>query len=255
MFSIEHLHALRSAEIEKIVSHFAPGSRILELGAGTGRQAHELQERGFDIVAVEMAESNYAQARCFPVIDYDGRRLPFEPRSFDIVFSSNVLEHVPDLALLNAEIRRVLRPDGYCVHVMPTHAWRFWTTLTAFPAALQYAATLRSQLLPGWRSGRRDGNDLSEAWLRLARHLAAPLFQRRHGERGNAVSELWLFHPGWWRTHFRKNGFEIVHDEPMGLFYTGHMLFGPRLSLVKRARLAPVVGSACHLFKIRPLPR
>jgi hypothetical protein len=136
-----------------------------------------------------------------------------------------------------------------------SHAWRFWTTLTTFPAAIQHAATLRSQLLPRWLSGRRDGDDLSAAWLRLARNLAAPLFQSRHGERGNVVSELWLFHPNWWRTHFRANGFAIVHDEPMGLFYTGHMFFGTRLSLVRRAQLAPLLGSACHLFKIRPLPR
>jgi SAM-dependent methyltransferase len=254
LFSIEHLHALRSAETDKIVKFFHPGARILELGAGTGQQAKEIAGRGFDIVAIEIPNSNYAHARCFPILDYDGRHIPFERSSFDIVFSSNVLEHITDLHQINDEIRRVLRPDGYCVHVMPTHCWRFWTTLSAFPAALQYAASLRSQLLPRRAPDRRGLEDAAAAWLRLARHMAAPLFQCRHGERGNIISELWLFHPWWWRKVFRRDNFGIVHEEPMGLFYTGHVLFGSRLSLQRRAQLARAFGSACHVFKVRPLP-
>jgi hypothetical protein len=37
----------------------------------------------------------------------------------------------------------------------------------------------------------------------------------------------------------------------MGLFYTGHMTLGPGLSLARRERLAKVLGSACHLFKVQ----
>ena len=96
----------------------------------------------------KIPDSNYAQARVFPIIDYDGRHIPFDDASFDIVFSSNVMEHICDLHQTNREIQRVLRPDGYCVHVMPTHIWRFWTTLSAFPTAFQYAGALKSQLLP-----------------------------------------------------------------------------------------------------------
>ena len=78
---------------------------------------------------------------------------------------------------------------------------------------------------------------------------------RRHGERGNVISELWLFHPRWWRRNFRENGFAVVSDEPMGLFYTGEVLFGLRLGLAKRERLARVLGSSCHLFRLVPVPR
>jgi hypothetical protein len=78
---------------------------------------------------------------------------------------------------------------------------------------------------------------------------------RRHGERGNIVSELWLFHPRWWRRNFEENGFAVVADEPMGLFYTGHALIGRRLSFARRVRLARVLGSSCHLFRLVPAPR
>ena len=41
MFSMAQLNALRGAEIERVVAWFAPGARILELGAGTGQQSRE----------------------------------------------------------------------------------------------------------------------------------------------------------------------------------------------------------------------
>lgn len=251
MFSLEFLQLTRDLEIDKVVTFFRAGARILEIGAGTGQQAQKLAERGFEVTAVEVPDSNYAQARVFPVIEYDGRSLPFDNASFDIVFSSNVLEHVLDLRQINSEIRRVLKPGGYAIHVLPTHNWRFWTTLSAFPDALLYAATLRSRLLPRSPSVAAVRQSLA-AWWGVAKHLSRPFRQRRHGERGNIVSETWLFHPSWWRRAFRADGFESVHDCPMGLFYTGNMLLGTRLSMARRARLGATLGSACHLFEVRP---
>jgi SAM-dependent methyltransferase len=254
MLSIDHLNTLRRAEIEFLVSHLFKGARILEIGAGTGQQASDLAMRGFDVVAIEKDDSQYASHRLFPIVNYDGRNIPFDNNSFDIVFSSNVLEHVEDLAQINKEIRRVLKPAGYAVHIMPTHSWRFWTTLTALPAALQYVWDLRREIVPRRFFSSEETYRWAKAWLRVARHLVAPIAQRRHGERGNFISELWLFRPNWWRKAFRKNGFEIVSDEPMGLFYTGHMVFGQNWSLKKRAGVAPLLGSACHLFKVKPIP-
>ena len=253
MFSIVHLNTLRGAEVERVVAWFAPGARVLELGAGTGQQSRELAARGFAVEAIELAESNYAGDRLFPITDYDGRHIPFPDRSFDIVYSSNVLEHVPDLAQIHKEIRRVLRFDGRAVHVLPTHAWRFWTTISAFPTGVQCAAASGSQLRPHWPPSMSEARRLLEASLQAGRHLGSAFRQRRHGERGNLLTETWLFLPEWWRRNFRRNGFKVLRDEPMGLFYTGNMTFGARWSLAKRARLARVLGSACHIFELQPI--
>jgi SAM-dependent methyltransferase len=254
MFSIPHLNTLRKAEIDRIVTFFKPQAHVLEIGAGTGEQALELKRRGFDVTAIEIADSNYASDRQFPIIDYDGKHIPLPDASVDIVFSSNVLEHVAALSQMHAEIRRVLKPSGYCIHVLPTHGWRFWTMLSSFPDAIVYFFAEFPQLLPRALPGRLELSRLASVWYRSARYIAGRLLQRRHGERGNVFSELWLFRPQWWRRNFRENGFNVVRDEPMGLFYTGNMLFGSRLSLAQRERIASVLGSACHLFKIAPNP-
>ena len=68
------------------------------------------------------------------------------------------------------------------------------------------------------------------------------------------LSELWLFRADWWRKNFLGNGFEVVHDHPFGLFYTGNFLLGRRLSLARRERWARRLGSACHLWELRVAP-
>src|SRR5690606_37292582 len=147
---------------------------------------------------------------------------------------------------------RVLKPHGYAVHVLPTHVWRFWTTLSSFPAALQYACTLKGSLLPPRQLRMGAWGVCARAWLQAARHLASPFFQRRHGERGTVLSETWLFHPSWWRRNFRANRFEVIAEEPMGLFYTGNMVFADKWPMASREQIAARLGSACHLFKVAP---
>ncbi|QAZ69589.1 class I SAM-dependent methyltransferase [Solidesulfovibrio carbinolicus] len=254
MFSLKYLQELRAVEIDIIMAHLRPaGAHLLEIGAGTGQQAREIERRGFKVDAIEVCDSIYSDERVFPIVNFDGRNIPFEDNTFDIVFSSNVLEHVPDLVKIHQEIRRVLKPTGYVLHILPTHSWRFWTTLSAFAAAFQYASTLGSQLSPPRSITRASIKQFAAAWGIAGRHLLAPCFQRRHGARGNILSETWLFNPEWWRRNFKTNGFNIIMDKPMGLFYTGNMVFNSNWSFERRARISRVLGSACHIFELKSI--
>lgn len=254
MFSVRHLNALRSLEIEKVAPLIFPGARILDIGAGTGEQAAELSQRGFDVCAIEIANSDYAHDRVFPITDYDGLTIPFPNQSFDVVFSSNVLEHVPNLVRMHSEIKRVLRPNGFCLHVLPTHAWRFWTMMAGPPDAVVTFVSSIPRLLPRSAELRQEIPRLATVWYRTMRRCVGLAFPWRHGERGTGVSELVLFHPRWWRKNFRENGFILTYEKPMGLFYSGTMLLGPHLGFGKRAILAKYLGSACRLYKITPAP-
>lgn len=245
MFNLDALEMMRTVEIDRIVAYFPPGARVLEIGAGTGQQAAAISRRGFSIEAIELPSSRYGAVRDFPITDYDGRHIPFPDASFDVVFSSNVLEHVPDLAQLNAEIRRVLKPDGLCIHVMPTHGWRFWTTLTSLPACLQYVLAPPKSALPQDADAARP----SSRFQQLRRHFG------RHGAHGNVAAELWLFHPARWRQVFKAYGYEIVADRPIGIFYTGNTIFGKTVPIAWRERLARFLGSACHIYVVKPARR
>jgi SAM-dependent methyltransferase len=242
LFNLAALEMMRSAEIEVIVHYFRPGARVLEIGAGTGQQALAISRRGFTVEAIEIASSGYSEARVYPIIDYDGTHLPFPDASFDVVFSSNVLEHVPDVSQLNREISRVLKPDGFAVHVMPTPSWRIWTTATSIPAALQYALASRASAGPHLAPAGRPPPSLLD---QLRRHFG------RHGDHGSVVSELWLFHPRRWRRIFQGDGFVVIGDRPVGIFYSGNTVLGTRLSIAHRKSLARWLGSSGHIYVVK----
>lgn len=252
MFNLEHLDSLRLAELRLLCQFLPPApADLLEIGAGTGRQGLELRRLGYHVEMIDLAASNYAQERLCEITDYDGRRIPFPDASLDVVYSSNVLEHVADLGTLQAEIRRVLRSGGVAIHLVPTHHWRFWSTVSAFPEAVQRLYALRRGLVPASLS-RHAMARAAATWVAGARALASPLVQRRHGERGNVLTEMRLFRPAWWRRNFAENGYRILHETPSGLFYTGSMVIGPRWSIERRGRLSRWLGSACELFVVAP---
>lgn len=244
--SMEHLHAVRDAELEAARAWMPPpGARLLDLGAGTGRQAALLSDLGYAVTAVDLPSSAYAAQRVHPVIDYDGCTLPLATGSMDVVFSSNVLEHVEALDALLRETARVLAVGGIAVHILPTPAWRWWTNLTHYPWLLKRVVELALAACGG-RPAPSDGGP------RRAR--AAMLWPERHGERGNFLSEAYYFSQRWWRGAFERAGFEVVATAPVGLAYTGSMLFAGRLSIEARRRCAEIFGSACRIYVVRPSP-
>ena len=251
MFSVEFLHVIREYEYQKIVERFPPGIRILEIGGGTGYQAKRLTEDGFVVDSIDVPASGYSGQREFLVQPYDGRNIPFAADSFDVVFSSNVLEHVLDLPYLQAEIKRVLRSSGYCVHLMPTGTWRFWTNMAHYIELFQRLLELAPRLLPKGCSKPAFSDSMSVLRLMAstAKHYAVV---PRHGETGNALSEIMTFRSHHWKKHFASQLFIIDEITAIGLFYTGHMVFGPRLSLRSRQKVSKWLGSACMIYVVRP---
>lgn len=96
---------------------FAPGSRVLDLGAGVGRHALWLAERGHQVTALDAAPEGLAEIARFGSVETVEARmhaLPFDDASFDHVLSWNVIYHGDEDILLRtiSEIRRVLKPGG-----------------------------------------------------------------------------------------------------------------------------------------------
>jgi malonyl-CoA O-methyltransferase len=97
---------------------------ILDLGAGTGHATRALKRRYPDalVVAVDIATGMLERAkeqsrwlRRFERVRADAYSLPFGDGSFDLVFSSLMLQWCDDLDAVYAEIARVLKPGGALV--------------------------------------------------------------------------------------------------------------------------------------------
>ncbi len=248
MFSFRFLAELRESELTTVIPHLPPGGEVLEIGGGTGSQALLLKQHGFKIASVDLDSSKYRENRVFPVIDYDGTHLPFPAASFDAVYSSNVMEHIVDPVPLYAEMRRVLRPGGRCVHVMPSFSWRLFSSVTYY-----YALPRK---VWGLVAGVPRGPDEYPApVIDTSSHGAVKLLARvlppRHGETGSSFSELRRFRASAWIRHFQEHGMIVVGVAPIGIFHTGEMALGPRWSIASRRKAAAILGSGCILYDVR----
>lgn len=225
----EHLRNIRAFEAQQVMCLFGDSKDILEVGAGDGYQSSIFASMGHQVKAVDIipsssdlnyiSHSGYREHRYYPVDDYDGIHLPFPDNTFDIVYSSSVLEHVKDKSKLLSEMKRVLKRSGLMVHVLPNARWRILSSLT-------YCYKRVALRLP----------------------FSIPL---RHGELGNILTEIYFFSDYWWSEHFKKAGFQLKDKRYNNLVYTGDSILDSRLSLRARNILSTFIGSSCTIYKLK----
>ncbi len=112
--------SLRQAGITSLA-----GKRILEIGCGSGGVLRELLWVGaqpLSLHGVELLDWRLREAKALtphlPLINADGRRLPYADQSFDLVAQFTVFSSLLDEEVrraVAAEMQRVLRPGGAIV--------------------------------------------------------------------------------------------------------------------------------------------
>lgn len=257
---LDYLNCLRVEEVQRLlISHrdLFQGRNLLEIGSGTGAQLQSFTRVCKRAVGIEVAQSGYSGNRLMEIHEYDGRKIPFNDGFFDIVFSSNVIEHIRDEATIHTEIRRVLRPGGVAVHIVPTLSWRLWTTLVHYPIVA--ARVGRRILRPGKKVSEArtspEGGNSGQAngprtpWQTV---LLNALMPPRHGEFGNRWTEFLFYSKRAWRRRFELHGWSVITVEPSGFTYSGHCLLAGKLSMRWRGRLARVIGASSMVFVLAP---
>jgi ubiquinone/menaquinone biosynthesis C-methylase UbiE len=91
-------------------------STVLDVGCGISTILHYVKGRryGIDPLA-ELYKEIYAYPPDIAVSEGIGERLGFDDGFFDVVFCTNVIDHVEQPERTMAEIRRVLKDTGYFV--------------------------------------------------------------------------------------------------------------------------------------------
>lgn len=243
---IESLKELRFYEVEKTLEFLPLSGKLLEIGAGAGWQAKQFFERGYDVSALDIKSNKLKHLSEFPVLEYDGLHFPFPDKHFDIVYSSNVLEHVLELDILEKEIYRVLKPKAIAVHILPTISWRLGTSLThplyLFQLAYRYLTNKRNPIK------NTDDHFLPSFW-----QLWKYLLPSRHGVKGNSFSELYNFSSFYWSRHFKSCKWNVVEYQPSCIFYSGNQILHKNIDLAWRRRLSQYLGSATSIWVLKKL--
>ena len=189
----------RTANID-VLNRFAgevvlDGATVLDFGCGTGNFAAALaQLTTARVYGVEPSDGMRAQAiaKHIDVRAGDHACIPFDADTFDFIYMTDVIHHVPDLPLLFAELGRVLKPGGRICILTESHAQlatRFWVRY--FPATVAVERRrypdipdiLRAAEGAGLRSHRIENTDaesrftISPDFVRLVENKGYSMFR------------------------------------------------------------------------------
>jgi ubiquinone/menaquinone biosynthesis C-methylase UbiE len=165
----------------------------LELGAGDGEQSLTISKYCNKLICTEKDEKSFVRQRGQSIlqrkmqnVEYalcDAQDLSrFPDRTFDLIFSSNMLEHITDVNKCFQECRRVLKDDGLMMHSMPNRWWKL------FSSAISVAKFKR----PGI-----------------------------HGVSSNQLQEFYVFGPKIWQRRIELHGLRVIEIVGLP-FYVGH---------------------------------
>src|SRR5829696_6992219 len=109
------------------VSQLPAVREALDIGCGDGRLSVELRADSLTVADVSLVALKRARRRlpeATVVLLERGRRLPFEPETFELVLMADTIEEVQDVAQLVADLKRVLAPGGTLAITTPAHGRR-----------------------------------------------------------------------------------------------------------------------------------
>ncbi len=104
-----------------------PRGALLDVAAGSGIVAETLQQRGWDVSALELSETQVEAIRARGIRDVrqhdlSAGPLPFDDAGFQAVFAGEIIEHLVDTGGFLNEIARVLVPGGVVIITTPNLA-------------------------------------------------------------------------------------------------------------------------------------
>lgn len=104
--------------VERHFRSLAPGAQVLDLGCGEGASVDQFRAVDPSVrwLGVDLEESPEVARRTRADAEFrtfDGRSIPVEDGSVDLVYCKQVLEHVEGREPLIADVARALRPGGW----------------------------------------------------------------------------------------------------------------------------------------------
>ena len=111
--------ALEVSTRDLVLKYAKHGDRVLDVGVGMGRVLAPLKEFNRYGIDISFDYLNRSRDVGIEVAFSKIEDMPYQDASFDVVLTTDVLEHVLDLNLCTKEILRVLKPGGILIVRVP----------------------------------------------------------------------------------------------------------------------------------------
>lgn len=208
-----NLHKIREEEINFIKDLFydCNNKSILELGCGDGFQSKLIKNYFNSIISTDLNEKRMNfdlinQGIILEVLDAELVGEKYSEESFDFIFSSNMIEHLPNYKKCLYGIKEVLKSDGIAIIILPNTLWRLSTIIFHYPYKIRnlfYKSSGKRNL-----KEHPKGNNIKIS--KKSSRILNLLFPKAHGAYNNSVIELYEFSKYKWKKAFLKSGFQII---------------------------------------------
>lgn len=184
--------------------------RCLDVGSGDGFQSAFLGLYARLVVStdIRLGKLAYPPRANTRYLYSDAEQCPFRAASFDLIFSSHLLEHLPNLPRALLELRHILRDDGMMIHVVPSRFWKLLDFGLFYPSQAVHLVekyTAQSTAVPGLRgSSGSNVKGPAQGWWR--RSFWPPV----HGIARSNLAEFQGFDPRRWMEAFGQAEMEVV---------------------------------------------
>lgn len=105
--------------LQSISKKIKPNSKVLEIGCGSGQGLSMFQNHSTTGLDNSKEALKLAKQYCNNVILADANKLPFKADSFDLIYSSGLLEHFKHPKKAMSEIARVTKKGGKIIIIVP----------------------------------------------------------------------------------------------------------------------------------------
>jgi SAM-dependent methyltransferase len=213
------------------------------VGAGDGHMSRLLSEAGFDVLSTDPEPRQPLE---YDVRQMNAYELKCEDSAYDLVVSSNVLEHIPDLERACAEMKRILKKDGVMVHSVPT-VWCNFVTMLVQPMAyfrnmyLFFTGKLEIKV-------DKSNSRAKQVLIYIAKvlwNVLNPLrliMSRGHGVSRSRIRALCIWRRSYWQRRFGEYGIKVLSVQRVPYLYSMHKLFPFKMDSLRR-RLGRRYGS------------
>jgi len=100
--------------------------KILDIGCGTGKITQLIKNKGYKVVGADVsavAINKLKEKGIEGIVHNISSEMPIDDQSFDVVWTTDLLELLPDAYLFFHEVHRVLRPGGLFIYTAPNLGW------------------------------------------------------------------------------------------------------------------------------------
>jgi SAM-dependent methyltransferase len=239
----EYLNDIRTQEINIVFKEFNEKQfkNGLELGAGNGFQSSMIINYCEQLVATDFNELRLLKSDIsnikYQICDAEKIETYFEKDKFDLVFSSNMFEHLPSPQKALIGLNKILKHDGLIILIMPSVFWKYCHMFLFYPVTITNIIrrkifkrnTIKKKSKKNHeRIERAKGNNIKMETLKRNYFFDLIRWPKPHGVSKSNLEEFMKFRKSNWINLFEENGFSVV-DVKRGPITSGYGLRFNRL--------------------------